>query len=399
MVALHLVTAQIRSSFSTVFALLIVSVTLSGCATTSSQIVSDDMVITPLQIATGFPVKSNSYKSQPDLKMVKTLVEGGADINKVNAFGSVLSGATTYGNYEMVSYLISKGANVNTKENLGDTPLMKAALMGKLDMVKLLVDKGADVNAMNTLTEWTPLTNAALQGQFATINYLIEKGASLSPHQAGIAYVTAADGMSLFMKNETNGNKMAKASLKKYEFIATLDLLKSKGADVNTINKAGENALFGAATNANPEILLFFLTQGVDPQVKSVLWGTPLEAAEKSKEENLKLLQSSKPPAGISDELFLNMKKIIKEKLPRYDKVISILKPLTNTTATKTVTTASSQESSTQGSTLGNQVVDTIADCAKLKASLYVCEKMPWPASTGCSILAKSQFSNSICRG
>lgn len=398
MAAQHLVTTLIRSSFFTALALLIVSVTLSGCVSPNppNPIVSNDMEITQLQIAVGMPTGITQVK--PDLNKVKSLVEGGADINKVNARGSTLSVAATFGNYEIVDYLISHGANVNPKENLGDTPLMHAASGGNLDMVKLLVEKGANINAANTLTEWTPLTHAALTGKFATINYLIEKGASISKHQAGIDYVTAADGMSLFMQNETTGNDIAKASLQKYEFIATLDFLKSKGADVNTINKAGENALFGAAKNANPEILRFFLHQGIDPQVKSIVYGTPLEAAKSSKEANLKLLQGPKP-TWATEEVFGRMKKNITKKLPRYDEVIAILTPLTNTATASSTQTPTALASSPQGGSLGNKVVDTLAGCAKLKGALYLCEKMPWPASTGCSILAKSEYSNSACSG
>jgi len=62
--------------------------------------------------------------------------------------------AAYYGNVEVVKYLISKGANINEKNNVGFTPLHNAAMdtgheehdTGKLEVAELLISKGADVN-------------------------------------------------------------------------------------------------------------------------------------------------------------------------------------------------------------------------------------------------------------
>jgi ankyrin repeat protein len=46
----------------------------------------------------------------------------------------------------VVILLVEAGANVNGKDENGDTPLMSASAMGPLDSVALLLDKGADAN-------------------------------------------------------------------------------------------------------------------------------------------------------------------------------------------------------------------------------------------------------------
>src|SRR5579871_6741839 len=48
-----------------------------------------------------------------------------------------------------VKQLLAAGAHVNTRDGLGDTPLILAAMYGHTATVRLLLDHGADVNARN----------------------------------------------------------------------------------------------------------------------------------------------------------------------------------------------------------------------------------------------------------
>ena len=48
--------------------------------------------------------------------------------------------------YLFLGYLIELGANVNTKDDGGWTPLISATSAGYIDIVKLLIGKGANVN-------------------------------------------------------------------------------------------------------------------------------------------------------------------------------------------------------------------------------------------------------------
>ena len=51
------------------------------------------------------------------------------------------------GNIKAVKQYLDDGADVNTKDNLGRTPLLWAALNGHKEIVELLIDKDANVNA------------------------------------------------------------------------------------------------------------------------------------------------------------------------------------------------------------------------------------------------------------
>jgi len=49
-----------------------------------------------------------------------------------------------------VKLLLEKGANIEAKDNDGDTALINAAIKGETEMVKLLLEKGANIEARTT---------------------------------------------------------------------------------------------------------------------------------------------------------------------------------------------------------------------------------------------------------
>jgi ankyrin repeat protein len=86
--------------------------------------------------------------------------------------------ATSYNNFEIVSWLIDTGADVRAGNKSGDTPLHIAVLNNDKNLVNLLLDKGADANCSN-LEKRTPLHNAAQQGNKEIVRLLIDKGANV----------------------------------------------------------------------------------------------------------------------------------------------------------------------------------------------------------------------------
>src|SRR5689334_23414395 len=82
-------------------------------------------------------------------------------------------------NTEAVRQLVDSGANVNSKNESGVTPLMNASGMGNKEIVELLLAKGADVNA-KTPGNYTALMQAALVGQTEIVKILLDAGADPS---------------------------------------------------------------------------------------------------------------------------------------------------------------------------------------------------------------------------
>ncbi|MCL6590462.1 MAG: ankyrin repeat domain-containing protein [Firmicutes bacterium] len=74
----------------------------------------------------------------------------------------------------MVKYLIEKGANINEKNNAGQTALMYAAEDGHLEIVKFLMEKGADLDAKDVNNE-TAFMKATQRGHTEIVRLLIDK--------------------------------------------------------------------------------------------------------------------------------------------------------------------------------------------------------------------------------
>ena len=73
--------------------------------------------------------------------------------------------------------LTAAGADVNLGEQMGDTPLHRAALFGQAELIDVLIEAGADPNVRNRI-EGTPLHSAASGSQgAAAIRALLEAGA------------------------------------------------------------------------------------------------------------------------------------------------------------------------------------------------------------------------------
>lgn len=86
-----------------------------------------------------------------DVALVKAFVEAGAAVNQSG--WSALHYAAFGGSAQVVTYLISKGADKNAVAPNGYTPLMLAARDGKVEAAKSLLFEDADANFRNSAGE------------------------------------------------------------------------------------------------------------------------------------------------------------------------------------------------------------------------------------------------------
>uniref|UniRef100_A0A0C9RQ16 TSA: Wollemia nobilis Ref_Wollemi_Transcript_4106_1176 transcribed RNA sequence n=1 Tax=Wollemia nobilis TaxID=56998 RepID=A0A0C9RQ16_9CONI len=90
------------------------------------------------------------------------------------------------GDLKMVKQLLDEGADVNITslgpKSPGATPLHLAAAGGHLKVMDELLDRGANIDARTKGgCGWTPLHNAAKERNKKAIKYLIDNGAFLPP--------------------------------------------------------------------------------------------------------------------------------------------------------------------------------------------------------------------------
>jgi ankyrin repeat protein len=179
---------------------------------------------------------------------------------KDNLGWTALHKAAFNGHLNIVQYLVSKGADLNTENKSGKTALNYAVEKDYLEIVKYFIEaQGLDVNAKNSL-DWTPLQSAAFHGRFNIVQYLISKGANLNTeNKAGKTALNYAV-------------EKAYLEIVKY-FIEVQDL------DVNTKNSLAWTPLHQAAFNGRLNISRYLVRQGADLESQSNLVDSPLHLA------------------------------------------------------------------------------------------------------------------------
>src|SRR5215471_13672899 len=109
-----------------------------------------------------------------DRASVRTLLTSGEDVNAAQGDGmTALHWAARRGDAELVTMLLSAGANVRATTRLGGyTPLLMAAELGHAPSIEALIAAGADAKG-KTASGVTALMLAAASGQAEAVKALI----------------------------------------------------------------------------------------------------------------------------------------------------------------------------------------------------------------------------------
>ena len=246
---------------------------------------------------------------QGDLAKVKRLIEQeGVDVNMQDPDGATaLMSAVREGHYEVVKYLLDKGAKVDAQKlPEGLTPLIIAAMTEQSEMVRLLLARGANVNLLSPAG--TALSLATFQGYSEIVNILLANGATpdVQDEQGNTPLIIAvskneANIVRSLLQRDANTDlqdnrrrtaldyalhhgysdvarllRQAGAKTNRYQYIPLMETLSATdglnkareliaaGADVNAKDIMGTTVLMNASNFDKPEFVKLLLASGAD---------------------------------------------------------------------------------------------------------------------------------------
>ncbi|XP_028836384.1 ankyrin-2b isoform X2 [Denticeps clupeoides] len=235
--------------------------------------------------------------------------------------------AAHYGNVNVATLLLNRGAAVDFTARNGITPLHVASKRGNTNMVRLLLDRGGQIDA-KTRDGLTPLHCAARSGHDPAVEILLERGApmlartknGLSPlhmaaqgdhvecvkhllqHKAPVDdvtldYLTALHVAAhcghyrvtkLLLDKRANPNARALNGFTplhiacKKNRVKVMELLVKYGASIQAITESGLTPIHVAAFMGHLNIVLLLLQNGASPDVSNIRGETALHMAARA---------------------------------------------------------------------------------------------------------------------
>ncbi|KAL6589278.1 ankyrin repeat-containing domain protein [Neocallimastix sp. 'constans'] len=186
------------------------------------------------------------------------------NINKVNCYGNTaLHELSKREDYRIEGYkvLIEKGANLNIKNNDGETPLLLLCYKQyKYNILKFFIDNGADVNIKNNKGE-TALILTSIYGEVKDAQILIKNGANIN-------------------ETDNEGNTALYNSCRNFRSGVYINLyLMNIGADVNIQNNEGNVPLHEVCCWGSRYIMKIFIKHNANLNICNNNNETPISIA------------------------------------------------------------------------------------------------------------------------
>jgi len=182
--------------------------------------------------------------SRLNIKIVEFVLDNGAELDTPDFYGyTPLHRALNIGNIEAVELFINRGADVNNTNNkIKITPFYYAVGNGNIKLIELFIKHGADVNTVSYIDKETPLHRASSALNLKVIKLLLKRGATLD-----------------------NGDSYGKTPFNhaedRYNFDA-MRLLLDRGSDVDNVDISGRTALHRASQFGHVGMVRFFIGRG-----------------------------------------------------------------------------------------------------------------------------------------
>jgi ankyrin repeat protein len=188
---------------------------------------------------------------------------GGQGVNARDDEGkTALHHAALWGHEDMVTCLLSKGADATIATDKGLTPFMEASRCGYVGLARLLLEhmRGQGIDTRDDEGK-TALSHAAGNGYEDMVAFLLSKGAD--------ATIASNHGLTPLMQ----------ASIEGHVGVARLLLEHMRGQGVDTTDNEGMAALHHAASEGHTEVVSFLLAKGADPNTTDLDGRTAMACA------------------------------------------------------------------------------------------------------------------------
>jgi ankyrin repeat protein len=189
------------------------------------------------------------------------------------------------GQLDRTKDLLASGADVNTADRRGFTPLMWASASGDAALVRQLIENGAVVDRRANDGS-TALMLASVNGFTEVVRVLLARGANIGAEKEGkrakeLALERGhAELVALLDQAEVLGTRLIQAANDGHDSL--LRQLLVLGAPANTTDARGATALMIAARNGDLGMMQFLLTRGADPWISDTQGQTTFDYAERS---------------------------------------------------------------------------------------------------------------------
>ena len=245
------------------------------------------------------PVTSvlKKYTDKGDFEKIKEFVEKDENVLNMRLAKdeTMLTIASYNGYYDIVDYLIQKGANVHLRNGNNNNALINASMSGHADEAKLLLDSGAKINARGNSGK-TALHFAAQNRHPEVVKLLVDNNCCIDPqddyNRTPLLYASWSGNPELIKALVDKGANVNCAATGNYTILHNLswgknaDAMKivlEAGADANIQNEDGELPLHNAVFSGNNEAVELLLGYTKDINLHESHYGnTPLHLAAKN---------------------------------------------------------------------------------------------------------------------
>ncbi|UOX38538.1 ankyrin repeat containing protein [Finch poxvirus] len=280
---------------------------------------------------TGFFPGELNYNSI-DIEICKILLEANIDINDTICGDTLLRYAIRASNLKLVRFLVENGADIEKRnEKEQDPNIVEAVEKGNVEVVKYLIDSGLDVNKFSIYTGKPAIHCAILLGHYDMVKLLLERGSNpfflyhdntslirvatqAKKNRLRIVKLLLSYGVKLYGDHDSylqtplldyskdtysiitilleNGLKITSTSIL-YSYVSNYTSLRIFKKLISSIRNVDVSSPlhYSAASNKVWRISKFLLQQGAEVNIRNRYGITPLfEAIDNGADKNIKLL-------------------------------------------------------------------------------------------------------------